>query len=187
MLAAGRIKSTVLRTTFSLGLLLLPEVTGAALVGPGDIAFIRYNATGFDDFAIVLLADTDAGQQVSFNTSFYSAPHGQFGTDGDHFVWQADVAVAAGTVVTFTDLDRNSRLPSVSHGSILNPTTNIMGINAAGDGIFAYLGTDPRSPGAFLGAVLAENPSILSGTPLVAGDTAVVLAAGADEATGSTR
>lgn len=182
MQISGRISGFPSLAALVLGVLSLPGVAEATLVGPGDIAFIRYNADGFDDFAIVLLADADAGQQVSFNDNEYSSTFMQFGQAEDHFVWQIDQALAAGTVVTFTDLDRGSTLPSVSHGSILNPTTNIMQLNAAGDGIFAYLGTDPKFPDAFLGAFLAESATALNGTGLVAGDTAVVVTPGSDEA-----
>lgn len=173
---AGRFGGLIL-----LAVLILPDSGWATLVGAGDIAFIRFNADGLDDFAIVLLADADAGQQVSFNDNIYDERFPIFGGAEDHFVWTIDEALPAGTVVTFTNLDAPFSPAVASHGTITGKATRTMALSAFRETIYAYLGTDPRRAGTFLAAISTEDPGVLNGTGLVNGDTAVILEAQADE------
>ena len=170
------------RSLLIMALLTIPNVCSATLVGPGDVAFIRFNADGTDDFAVVLLADADLGQQVHFNDNIYNPQFNAFGAGEDRFTWNITENLAAGTVVTFTNLSNGVSPGIVSHGSITGDATNTMQLSESGETVYAFLGTSNRSPSSFLGAVSTEDAGVLDGTGLTSGDTAAVLPAGIDEA-----
>jgi hypothetical protein len=171
---SGRAPKRLFSVPALLAGVLLPSICQATLVGPGDLTFIRFDfqsaAPTFDDFAIVLLADADAGQLVSFRSGEYLEDLGKFGT-GSHFVWEVTDALAAGTVVTFVDLHR-SRPPTSSQGIIQNPTNNMMPLSESGDTVMAYLGTDAIVPETFLAGISTESATAFDGTGLVSGQTA---------------
>jgi hypothetical protein len=171
---SGRAPQRLLAVPALLAGVLLPSICQATLVGPGDIAFIRFNGDGgatFDDFAIVLLADADVGQLVSFRNGDYLEDLGKFGS-GKHFVWEVTETLSAGTVVSFIDLQR-SRPATSSEGIIQNAVNNTMPLSANGETIHAYLGTDPLVPGTFLAGISTESTSAFNGTGLALGQTAV--------------
>lgn len=161
---------------------LISQDCRASLVGPGDIAFIRFNADGFDDLAIVLLADADAGQRVTFNDNFYISELNKFSAAENSFIWEINQALSAGTVVTFTNLDRSTGPGVASHGVVNGLPMRTMRLSDTAETVYAYLGTDPLFPGTFLGAISTESSSVLTGTGLTVGQTAVILTASADEA-----
>jgi hypothetical protein len=172
---SGRAPQRLLAVPALLAGVLLPSICQATLVGPGDIAFIRFNGEGFDDFAIVLLADADPGQLVSFNSATYQDNLDKFGNDGKHFVWEIDEALAAGTVVSFFDLDRGSKPSETSSGILRDATTRMMPLTTNGSTITAYLGTDPFVPESFLAGISTESTTAFDGTGLVLGETAVYI------------
>jgi hypothetical protein len=159
-----------------------PNVAKATLVGTGDIAFIRFNADGTDDLGIVLLADADMGQQIHFNDNVYSAQFNAFGTGEDAFTWNVTESLAAGTVVTFSNLSDPFGPGVASHGTITGNPTNTMRLSQDGETVYAFLGANNRNPSTFLAAVSTENSSVLNGTGLADGDTARVLPGAIDEA-----
>jgi hypothetical protein len=172
----GRASKRLLAVPALLAGVFLPSLCHATLVGPGDLAFIRFNGDGgltFDDFAIVLLADADPGQLVSFRNGDYLEDLGKFGS-GKHFVWEVTDALTAGTVVNFVDLARSKPATS-SEGIIQNGVNNTMPLSTNGETIHAYLGTDAIVPGNFLAGISTESTTAFDGTGLVLGQTAVYI------------
>ena len=78
----------------------------AGLLNPGDLAFSGFNADGDDDFAIVLLADAGAGTLVRFNDNEWQGS--AFNSGEGAVTWNVTESLAAGTVVTFTNVDNTA-------------------------------------------------------------------------------
>jgi hypothetical protein len=57
-----------------------------------------------------------------------------------------------------------------------------MSLSDSAETVYAYLGTDAINPGTFLAAISTESSSVLTGTGLISGQTAVILTSSADEA-----
>ncbi len=172
--------------------LYLPEVCSADLVSAGDIAFIGVNFDGNDDFAIVLLADASVGNVVHFNDNEWTGSMIN-GTGEGEITWTASAALAAGTVVTFSNLRTTPTAMSgaTNVGAITGGTMSL----SADEAIYAFTGANAMTPTTFL-AAFSNNEEIyddsvtidgtLAGTGLTQGTTAVLVAAnGGDFANGA--
>jgi hypothetical protein len=139
----------------------LNDTAPGALVGPGDLAFVGFNADSLDDFAIVLLAEATAGQSVYFNDNEWTGAAFNGMGEGE-FRWDITTSLAAGTVVTFSSTSAGL---TVSHGTVAGEPNLTMSLGADGETIFAYLGTDVNTPTAFLGAI-STLPTDVDGSGL---------------------
>jgi len=145
-----------------------------ALDTAGEVAFIGYNADGNDDFAIVALDDVDPNTVVYFTDnewdgSAFNAGEGSFGWDS------GGVTIAAGTVITFSS---TSSGPTPNIGSLTGGGTGSINLNAANEGLWAYLGTDITTPTTFLAAIFndfASSGNVLTNSNLVTGSSAVAI------------
>ncbi|MDA0245004.1 MAG: PEP-CTERM sorting domain-containing protein [Chloroflexi bacterium] len=147
-------------------------VYAAPLDGPGDIAFIAFNADGNDNFSFVIFENIDAGQIIYFDDNEWT---GAAMNTGEGLVtWTATTAHNSGFVVT---IDNASTTPAANAGTVSR--TGSFNLGATGDAIFAYIGT-PSTPTAFLTAIannLITSPGgTLTGTGLTVGTTAFEMA-----------
>lgn len=152
------------------------EPSQAQLVGPGDLAFIGFNADGDDDFAVVLLAEAAAGTVVRFTDNEWEGS--AFNSGEGAVAWTLSEALTAGTVVTFSNIDAAGNTGfGASRGTLSGP----LQLAAGGETLYAYLGMNSTTPSSFLAAIstLASDfntpPRTLNGTGLTQGSTAVLL------------
>jgi hypothetical protein len=149
------------------------------LIKPGDLAFVGFNADGQDDFAIVLLADAEAGTIVRLSDREWL---GSTFSSGEGAVsWTLSHGLAAGTVVTFSNVDHASNLDfGPSSGSL----SGALQLAVGGETLYAYLGPTFATPSTFLAAISTVagdyngGSGTLNGTGLTLGTTAVLLPGG---------
>ena len=162
-----------------LGLLSL-MTTGLSFgqLAAGDIAFVQYNADGFDNFAFVVLTDISAGTIIHFTDN----EPGDLGGGEGTITWTAPSGgVTPNTVVTITTT------PSATTGTVTE--RNDLNFGSGGDGLWAFTGTSgaPSFTGtptyiAALGndgsanAIDTGSEGNISGTGLTEGTNAVGLA-----------
>ncbi|MBN1811696.1 MAG: hypothetical protein JXA14_07665, partial [Anaerolineae bacterium] len=163
---------------FTLALLLVCTVSpsvaaGQALDGPGDIAFVGYNADGTDGFAFVLLANATGGQQIQFTDNEWEGS--AFNTGEGNQVWTTPAGgLPAGSVIIVENTASGTL--SVNQGTITAGTGGSSNLNADNEAFFAYLGSE-GSPAAFLAALandqFSDAGATLSGTGLITGTNAI--------------
>ncbi|CAL2075257.1 T9SS type A sorting domain-containing protein [Tenacibaculum sp. 190524A05c] len=137
----------------------------------GDIAFLGYNADAPDAFSIVALVDIPSSSTIYFTDNESDGAGGINSGEGTLSWNTGGSVIAAGTVVTFTDLNA-TRTASVGTLSVDNGTLNIAG---GGDAIFAFIGTNGTTPTTFLAGIQNETGNFgnLAGTGLTEGTTFV--------------
>lgn len=161
----------VLITALWMGVSITQAANAAPLVGPGDIAFVGYNADGNDDLAFVLLQPVDAGQTIFFTDKNWDGA--TFISSEGEVAWTAAAIYPAGTVITINNMTTGA---TTSAGTVLvSGALNLSGTNEA---LFAYIGAS-GNPTAFLAAIandtFAAASSSLDNTGLLAGQTALEL------------
>lgn len=110
-----------------------PPTTLAA----GDLLFIAANADTPDAIAFILMREISAGTQIGF-----SDRDSLTATNESAFLWTADKACAAGTVVT---LLTDAATPTSDKGSIVGSGG---GISTTAETYFAFQGSIPSAPAA---------------------------------------
>lgn len=144
------------------------SVSPAVLDGPGDIAFVGWNADDNDDFAFVALINISAGETIRFTDKEWDGA--AFNTGEGDMTWTAPLGgVPRGTVVTINSLQSS---PTASTGTVGGTFPALGNSNEA---LFAILGT-VASPTAFLTAFSNDGDAgftTLAGTGLTAGSTAI--------------
>lgn len=120
----------------------------------GDILFVGANADSTDAFAFVLLKDVLVGTQIGFSDRNYSSSTGMPATGESAFMWTADTAYKAGTIITIQ--------PDVSAGT--NPTADKGSVQGAGGGIgvsgetiYAFQGSIASLADGAAGAITADR------------------------------
>ncbi len=156
--------------------LTLSSTSSAALIGPGDIAFIGFNADGNKDFAFVTLADIDASTSVFFSDNDWTGS-AFTPTEGTINWFSGTSLITAGTVVSFNNLLDPRR--TVSHGQFAE-FSGTFSLSGSDEELWAYLGPNRSTPSAFLGMIANETEGVtggpvLSGTGLVDGVSAQII------------
>lgn len=108
-----------------------PPTTLAA----GDLLFIAVNGDATDAFAFILMRDITAGTQIAF-----SDRDSLTATNESAFMWTADRAYAAGTIVTVLP---DAATPTTDKGNIVGTGG---GISTSTETIFAFQGSIPTLP-----------------------------------------
>ncbi|MET0350213.1 MAG: SdiA-regulated domain-containing protein [Rhizobacter sp.] len=108
-----------------------PPTTLAA----GDLLFIAVNADATDAFAFILMRDIAAGTQIGF-----SDRDSLTATNESAFLWTADRAYAAGTIVTVLP---DAATPTTDKGNIVGSGG---GISTGSETVFAFQGSIPTTP-----------------------------------------
>ena len=145
------------RYAIILGALCIALTVVGQSFGPGDLAFVGYNADGEKDFAIVLLKEI-SNDSIYFSDNELNGAGGFVDTNEGVLKWvTGPTAISAGTVIIFSDIDNSS---NVGFGASLGTLSRIDGnfnFGSTGDAIFAYHGTAPTSPSIFIGAIQNTN------------------------------
>ena len=160
------------------GLIALMMGANAHALQTGDVAFTAFNADE-DGWALVALAEIAPGSTLFFTENAWDGGAGSFSGGEAYYTWTLGAdALAAGSVVRFAAINSSGR--SASSGSLSAVQNANLGVT--GETLFAYLGSSATQPGTFLAAISTEGfvGGQLSGTGLVAGQSALELLAGAD-------
>ncbi|WP_299930675.1 Ig-like domain-containing protein, partial [uncultured Pelagimonas sp.] len=169
----------------------LPALSTPSL-SAGAIAFTGLNVDGNEDLSFVVLEDLNGASnpfQVFFTDNEWTGT--SFNVDAGTITWTVTSDIAAGTVVTFSNV-RDGDVAGYGASVGLIQETNSFDINSAGDVIFAYVGTQnaPTSTQFLAGIATDElgfgyNPGGLTNTGLVAGSTAISLSDGSTSPDGA--
>lgn len=116
----------------------------------GDIAIVGMNTDAPDKVSFVILTDIDAGTEIKLTDNGVKAD-GTFRANEGTLVWQADQAIAAGTVINITKTDAGF----TANSGTVTPESGSFALSASGDQVIAYQG-DNTAP-TFIAAVNAEG------------------------------
>lgn len=120
----------------------------------GDILFVGANADSTDAFAFVLLKDVLVGTQIGFSDRNYSSSTGMPATGESAFMWTADTAYKAGTIVTIQPDVSAGTNPTADKGSVQGAGG---GIGASGETIYAFQGSIASLADGAAGAITADR------------------------------
>lgn len=160
--------------------------TGAAhaALNTGDIAFTSFNADE-DGWAIVSFVD------IAPNTTLYFSDNewnGSAWTDSNEhaLTWNSGAStIAAGTVVTFLEIDGSPDVISASAGTLALAAGagSNLGLAKSNETFYAYVGSSAAAPSSFLTAVTTEfdsSPANVTNAGLSFGVNALALSNDAD-------
>jgi hypothetical protein len=180
-----------LRMHFSLRVLVamtLAAVLPARALGPGDLMFTSFNADA-DSWSVVVLNELAPNTTVYFSDNAWDGAAGAFVAGESHHRWNSgNKAIAAGTVVSFTQTDSATRLAATA-GTLSRarvPGSSTYGLSQTAETLYAYQGSGGAAPSVFITAISTGDfePAVggLSGTGLTLGVTATQLGRGSDYA-----
>ncbi len=134
-------------TTLTLTTAAAPPTT----LNAGDIVFVAINADAVDAFAFALLKPIGAGTVIGFSDRDYTTAAGMPATGEAAYVWTADVAYPAGTIIT---IQTDQTTPVASKGSVVGKGG---GLSTSAETVYAFQGTiADLAPGA-AGAVTVSR------------------------------
>lgn len=134
-------------TTLTLTTAAAPPTT----LNPGDIVFMAINADAVDAFAFALLKPIGAGTVIGFSDRDYTIAGGMPATGEAAYVWTADLAYPAGTIIT---IQTDQTTPVASKGSVVGKGG---GLSTSAETVYAFQGTvADLAPGA-AGAVTVSR------------------------------
>ncbi|WP_445217126.1 beta strand repeat-containing protein [Bradyrhizobium sp. Pa8] len=147
----------------------------------GSIAFTGFNADGNDNLSFVALTDIPQGTVINFTDSNWDGANFAVGSNAESTIaWTATSAIPAGTVIDINNIGKGTF--GTSAGSATFTNANNTGLSNDSEVVYAYVGTS-TSP-TFLAAIsnvgYATSDGTLTGTGLVAGQTAVSFTGGLD-------
>jgi uncharacterized protein YjiK len=118
------------------GASLYPQPTDPTVLQAGDVLFMAINADATDAFAFVLLKDISAGTQIGFTDKDYnSAADPKFPTNEAAYLWTADQAYPAGTIVT---IQPDNEPPVADKGSTAGKGG---GLSTSAETVYAFQGS----------------------------------------------
>jgi len=117
------------------GLTVQPSTT---LLSAGDVVFLGINTDSTDAFAFMVTKALAAGTQIGFTDRDHVTATGLPATGESAYIWTADQAYAAGTVITIQPDVPGTANPIASHGSTLGKGG---GLSATAETIFAFQGS----------------------------------------------
>lgn len=169
-----------MKKLFTMLALLSASQAQAALM-TGDLAFTSFNADE-DGWALTTFVDIAANTDIYFNDNEWDGS--AFNTGESAYLWNTGAStIAAGSVIRFSDVDKNSLATSSGFFSVLDNSN--LGLSATDDTIYAYLGSSYLSPTTFLAAIsnasdIAGSKGGLINTGLVEGVSAIELTSSTD-------
>ena len=126
-------------TTLTLTTAAAPPTT----LNPGDIVFMAINADAVDAFAFALLKPIGAGTVIGFSDRDYTIAAGMPATGEAAYVWTADLAYPAGTIIT---IQTDQTTPVASKGSVVGKGG---GLSTSAETVYAFQGAVAElAPGA---------------------------------------
>lgn len=167
-----------------LALAAVATILPAHALTTGDMAFTSFNADD-DGWAIVTFADIAANTTIYFSDNEWNGS--AFVDTNEHaLAWNTGAtAIAAGTVVVFTEIDAAPDVIQTSIGSLAlagSGGTNL-GFAKSNETVYAFLGSDGATPTTFITALSTEAdvaPANITNAGLTLGVNAVALVPDAD-------
>jgi len=157
-----------------LGLAAAAMIAGAgnasAALSAGSIAFVGFNSDGDDDLAFVALETITAGTKIFF-TDNEPGSDGSLNSGEGVFSFTNTGAIAAGTVVTISDLDSSGGRTSTF--GTFGDSSGSFNISTGGDAVYAFIGS-VASPTYLAGVTngnAADETGNITGAGLVDGTT----------------
>ncbi|WP_441237723.1 beta strand repeat-containing protein [Bradyrhizobium sp. 930_D9_N1_4] len=147
----------------------------------GSIAFTGFNGDGNDNLSFVALTDIPQGTVINFSDSNWSGTSFATGSNAESTIaWTATSAIAAGTVIDINNIGKGTF--GTSAGSATFSNANNTGLSNDSEVVYAYIGssTSPTFLAAISNVGYATADGTLTGTGLVAGQTAVSFTGGLD-------
>ncbi|MCP3402166.1 hypothetical protein [Bradyrhizobium sp. CCGB20] len=147
----------------------------------GSIAFTGFNGDGNDNLSFVALADIPQGTVINFTDSNWNGTSFATGSNAESTIaWTATSAIAAGTVIDINNIGKGTF--GTSAGSATFTNANNTGLSNDSEVVYAYVGssTAPTFLAAISNVGYATSDGTLTGTGLVAGQTAVSFTGGLD-------
>jgi autotransporter passenger strand-loop-strand repeat protein len=147
----------------------------------GSIAFTGFNGDGNDNLSFVALTDIAQGTVINFTDSNWSGSSFASGSNAEStMAWTATSAIPAGTVIDINNIGGGTL--GASAGSVTFTNSNNTGLSNDSEVVYAYTGS--ASAPTFLAAISSvgygTSDGTLTGTGLVAGQTAVSFTGGLD-------
>ncbi|HEV2159967.1 beta strand repeat-containing protein [Bradyrhizobium sp.] len=147
----------------------------------GSIAFTGFNGDGNDNLSFVALTDIPQGTVINFTDSNWNGTSFATGSSAESTIaWTATSAIAAGTVIDINNIGKGTF--GTSAGSATFTNANNTGLSNDSEVVYAYVGssTAPTFLAAISNVGYATSDGTLTGTGLVAGQTAVSFTGGLD-------
>ncbi|MES2185235.1 MAG: DUF3616 domain-containing protein [Pseudomonadota bacterium] len=169
--AAG---STITSNQLDLGYTFSVTPPAPTTLAAGDVVFLGVNSTGgtgtstADAFAFMVTRAITAGTQIGFSDRDYSLTTG-WPSNESAYIWTADQAYAAGTIITIQPDQSGSTNPIASAGATQGKGG---GLSNGGETVYAFQGTIAGLGNGAAGAITAT--AILGGIHVgaaAAGDT----------------
>lgn len=147
----------------------------------GSIAFTGYNGDGNDNLSFVALTDIPQGTVINFTDSNWNGTNFASGSNSESTVaWTATSAIPAGTVIDINNIGNGTF--GASAGTVTFTNANNTGLSNDSEVVYAYIGS--ASSPTFLAAIsnvgFGTSDGTLTGTGLVAGQTAIGFTGGLD-------
>lgn len=147
----------------------------------GSIAFTGFNGDGNDNLSFVALTDIPQGTVINFTDSNWNGSSFASSSNSESTIaWTATTAIPAGTVIDINNIGKGTF--GASAGSVTFTNANNTGLSNDSEVVYAYVGS--ASAPTFLAAIsnvgYATSDGTLTGTGLVAGQTAVSFTGGLD-------
>ncbi len=147
----------------------------------GSIAFTGFNGDGNDNLSFVALTDIPQGTVINFTDSNWNGTSFATGSSAEStMAWTATSAIAAGTVIDINNIGKGTL--GTSAGTIAFTNANNTGLSNDSEVVYAYVGssTSPTFLAAISNVGYSSSDGTLTGTGLVAGQTAVSFTGGLD-------
>jgi hypothetical protein len=148
-------------------MLCLARPASATPLSAGDIALTGFNADGPDGLAFVALVDVSGGDSILLINDTWNGS--KFGNQGADLLWTAAGDVAAGTVITLSNINSVANR-SASTGTLSGAA---MSLSDNGQDVYAILGTR-AVPVSFLAYLTTQSAAKYANTGLTASDIAVL-------------
>jgi autotransporter passenger strand-loop-strand repeat protein len=147
----------------------------------GSIAFTGFNGDGNDNLSFVALTDIPQGTVINFTDTNWNGTSFATGSKAESTIaWTATSAIAAGTVIDINNISKGTF--GTSAGSVAFTDTTNTGLSNDSEVVYAYVGssTSPTFLAAISNVGYSTSDGTLTGTGLVAGQTAVSFTGGLD-------
>ncbi len=158
-------------------------IRSAASLPTGTIAFVGFNADGNDDVAFVALTNIPINTVIHFTDRNWNGSAigagGAFTNSESEWVWIAPAGgLAAGTVVTFTNVGSGTITPSSGTAEFVDTANR--GLSTTAETMYAFQGPT-RVPTVFLAGITTDSGAPFLNTGLSSG-AAVTLSSSSDGA-----
>ena len=130
--------ATVTGNQLQLGYASLTVQPATTVLTAGDLVFLGINTDSTDAFAFMVTKALTAGTQIGFTDRDHVTATGIPASGESAYIWTADQAYAAGTVITIQPDVAGTSNPIASHGSTLGKGG---GLSASGETLLAFQGS----------------------------------------------